>query len=92
MPVYVASRISGDNNVVFPDRLEIDDVSGDVTYYKGTLIGYRQTYIAHANIASVHVSSGLFFVDIIIESIGGRQVKASGFKKSDAREIVDLLA
>lgn len=92
MPTFVASRISGDDNVIFPDRIEIDDISGDVTYYKGTLIGYRQTFIVHANIASVHISSGLFFADVIIESIGGKQVRASGFKKRDAREIVDLLA
>lgn len=75
--------------MVFPDRLEID--AFNVTYYKGTIIGYRSTVISRANIASVHIGSGLFFADVIIETTGGKQVRASGFKKSDAREIVALL-
>ena len=91
MPTFVASRISGDDNVVFPDRLEINDVTGDVTYYKGTIIGYRQTFIARHNIASVHIGSGLLFADIVIESTGGKEVRANGFRKRDAREIVNLL-
>lgn len=92
MPTFVASRISGSDNAVFPDRLEINDVSRDVTYYKGTLIGYRQTFIARNNIASVRICSGLFFADIIIESTGGGYVRAQGFKKSDARTVMRLLS
>lgn len=92
MPTFVASRISGSDNAVFPDRLEINDVSRDVTYYKGTLIGYRQTFIARNNIASVHIGSGLFFADIIIESTGGGYVRAQGFMKSDARTVMRLLS
>ena len=92
MPTFVASRISGSDNAVFPDRLEINDVSRDVTYYKGTLIGYRQTFIARNNIASVHIGSGLFFADIIIERTGGGYVRAQGFMKSDARTVMRLLS
>lgn len=89
MPTFVASRLSGDDNSIFPDRLEIDAVN--VTYYKGTIIGYRSTLIARANIASVHIGSRLLFADIVIETTGGKQVRATGFKKSDARTIVALL-
>lgn len=89
MPTFVASRISGNDNAVFPDRLEIDAVN--VTYYKGTIIGYRSTVISRANIASVHIGSGLLFADVIIETTGGKEIRASGFKKSDARAIVALL-
>lgn len=89
MPIFVASRLSANDNAIFPDKLEID--ASAVTYYKGTLIGYRSTVIARANIASVHIGSGLFFADIIIETTGGLQVRASGFKKSDARAIMGLL-
>ncbi|MBQ7489059.1 MAG: hypothetical protein IJT51_00900 [Bacteroidales bacterium] len=92
MPVYVASRISGNDNMVFPDRIEIDDVTNDVTYYKGTLVGYRRTFIARGNIASVHIRSGLFFADVIIESTGGKEVWAGGFRKRDAREIMMRLS
>jgi hypothetical protein len=43
------------------------------------------------NIASVSVSTGIFFADVVIETIGGKQIVASGFRKFDAREIVRLL-
>lgn len=89
MPSFVASRISGNDNAVFPDRIEIDAVN--VTYFKGTIIGYRSTVIARTNIASVHIGSGLLFADVIIETTGGKEIRAAGFKKSDARAIVALL-
>lgn len=89
MPTFVASRLSGNDNSIFPDRLEIDAVN--VTYYKGTVIGYRSTVISRANIASVYIGSGLLFADIVIETTGGKQVRATGFKKCDARAIVALL-
>ncbi|MBR3488354.1 MAG: hypothetical protein IKH33_03450 [Bacteroidales bacterium] len=91
MPTYVASRISGNDNVVFPDRLEIDDENGNVTYFKGTIVGYRQAFIAKANISSVRIAAGLLFADIIIESTGGKEVRACGFSKRNAREIMELL-
>lgn len=89
MPTFVASRLSGNDNSIFPDRLEIDAVN--VTYYKGTVIGYRSTVISRANIASVYIRSGLLFADVVIETTGGKEVRATGFKKSDARAIVALL-
>lgn len=89
MPTFVASRLSGNDNSIFPDKLEIDAVN--VTYNKGTVIGYRSTVINRANIASVHIGSGLIFADIVIETTGGKEIRASGFKKSDARAIMALL-
>lgn len=91
MPTFIASRLSGNDNSVFPDRLEIDDDNGNITYFKGTIVGYRQTFISRNNIASVRVSSGLLFVDVIIESIGGMEIRARGFRKRDAREIMEIL-
>lgn len=92
MPTYVACRISGNDNIVFPDRLEIDDDSGNVTYFKGTIVGYRSTFIARANVASVHIGSGLLFADVVIETVGGKEIRAGGFRKRDAREIMNLLS
>ena len=92
MPTFEASRISGNDNVVFPDRLEIDDDNGNITYFKGTIVGYRQTFIAAGNVASVRIASGLLFADIIIESTGGKEVRTCGFRKRDAREIMELLS
>lgn len=89
MPTFVASRLSGSDNSLFPDKLEIDAIN--VTYYKGTVIGYRSTVIARANIASVHIGSGLLFADIVIETTGGKEMRVSGFKKRDAQAIMALL-
>jgi len=89
MSVFTAHRLSGDKNTLFPDKIEIDTTN--VTYYKGNLVGYQSSIIARNNIASVSISSGIFFADVVIESIGGKRVVASGFKKSDARTIVELL-
>lgn len=90
MPTFEANRISDSGNIIFPDRIEID--ATNVTYFKGTLIGYRKTVIARTNIACVHIGSGLFFADIVIESTGGLMIKAQGFNKRDAREIMMLLS
>ncbi len=35
MPTFIAHRLGGDNNTLFPDRIEIDTTN--VTYYKGTV-------------------------------------------------------
>ena len=91
MPVFTASRLSGNDNSVFPDRLEIDDNNGNITYHKGTVVGYRQSFIARNNMAGVRICSGLIFADVIIESTGGMQIRARGFTKGDARRIISLL-
>jgi len=88
MPTFTASRLSNDNTL-FPDRLDVD--FHNVTYYKGYVFGYKSTVIAMNSIASVSIRTGILFADVIIESIGGNKIIASGFRKSDAREIVGLL-
>ncbi|MBP5590587.1 hypothetical protein J6Y50_01845 [bacterium] len=90
MPTYIASRWSSNDNIAFPDRLEIDAIN--VTYYKGAVIGHTSVVIARSNIASVHLRTGFFFADVIIETTGGKEIEAVGFKKSDARAIVALLS
>ena len=88
MTVFTANRLS-DSNALFPDKIEIDAIN--VIYYKGALVGYQTMVIARSNIASVRVSKGLFFADIIIESIGGSSIVARGFTRGDARSIVAML-
>lgn len=90
MPSYVASRLSGHDNSVFPDRIEIDDVN--VTYFKGTVVGYRTSILPRERIASFRINSGLIFADVVIESSGGQGIVARGFYKSDARAIMALLS
>ena len=88
MSVFTANRLS-DKNVLFPDKIEIDAVN--VIYYKGALVGYQTMIIARSNIASVRVSKGLLFADIIIESVGGGTIVARGFTRGDAKAIMKLL-
>lgn len=88
MTILTATRLYPDN-ILFPDRLEIDDLN--VTHYKGRFFGYHLTIIARKNIASVFFNSHIFFADIVIETIGGKKIVATGFMKVDARTIVELL-
>lgn len=87
---FQASRISGNGNAVFPDKLFIDDTK--VTYYKSHLIGHEETNIMRSNIGSVSLKSGVIFADIIIETNGGQITVINGFTKSDAKQIVRLLS
>lgn len=86
---YTASRVSGDGNAVFPDKLIITDEY--VIYRKSRVIGYKETKIRLSAVGSVSVRQHLLFADIIIESKGGNMIEARGFSRSDARKIANLL-
>ena len=86
---FTASRVSGDGNAVFPDKLIITDEY--VIYRKARVIGYKETKIRLSAVGSVSVRQHLLFADIIIESQGGNMIEARGFSRSDARKIANLL-
>ena len=86
---FTASRVSGDGNAVFPDKLIITDEY--VIYRKARVIGYKETKIRLSAVGSVSVRQHLLFADIIIESKGGNVIEARGFSRSDARKIANLL-
>jgi hypothetical protein len=86
---FLAQRISNKKNILFPDKIIVDDEN--VTYYKGKLIGYLKTLVSRKSIASITISEGVLFSEIIIESLGGNKIYASGFLKSDARKIKESL-
>ena len=86
---FTASRVSGDGNAVFPDKLIITDEY--VIYRKSRVIGYKETKIRLSAVGSVSVRQHLLFADIIIESKGGNVIEARGFSRSDARKIANLL-
>lgn len=90
MQTFTAKRISSNNNVLYPDMLEID--SNSIVYHKGYVIGYKTIIIERANVSSVSLHSGLFFSDIIISSKGGEQIMACGFSNSTARQIMSLIS
>ena len=89
METFTAHRISQDDNVLFPDIIEID--VDKVLLTKNHVFGHRTTTILIDNIASVSMSTGIFFADIRIETFGGALYRSEGFRKSDARRIVELL-
>lgn len=89
MAIFTANRVSSDNNVLYPDILEIDDKH--VIYHKGYVLGYKTIVILANNIASVSASFGLFFADIIVASKGGEWIRARGFNKSKAKEIINTI-
>lgn len=87
---FSAVRISRSDNIVFPDRLFIDDEK--VVFYKGKLIGYDSTTIVRENIGGVSIKAEILFADIVIETTGGQRVVAEGFSKHDAKTIQKLLS
>lgn len=86
---FKASHITS-GNVVFPDKLEIDEEK--VIFYKAKLIGYESTVIQRSAIGSVSLKAGLLFADIIIETKGGQRTVANGFTRSDAKRIQKILS
>lgn len=89
MPIYTASRISEDANVLYPDAIAIDNAN--VTYYKGRPFGYETIIIPRHTICGIYLNSGIFFADVVIASSGRATIEARGFKKSIAKKIVNTL-
>ncbi len=87
---FKASHISAADNVIFPDKLEIDSLK--VVFYKGRVFGYETTVIQRSNIGSVSVDAGVLFADITIETNGGQVTQLHGFTKSDARKVAQILS
>lgn len=87
---FSAVRISKSDNLIFPDRLTIDD--DKVVFYKGKLIGYDTTTILRENIGGVSIDADILFADIRIETSGGQRIVAEGFTKGDAKTIQKLLS
>lgn len=86
---FTASRISGDGNAVFPDEIILKDDC--LIYRKPRLIGGEEVKIRYGAIGSVSVDKHLFFGDVVIETNGGRIIRAKGFERSDAASIVRII-
>lgn len=89
MYTFTAHRISHEDNVLFPDIVEID--VDRLLLTKCYVFGHRTITILFQNIASVYQREGLFFADVCIETTGGAKYISEGFRKKDAREITRLL-
>jgi len=86
---FKASRWTG-GNLFFPTVIEVTDTT--VVRRKPGWFSQNEMTIHLQKVASVHVQTGLFWSDILIESTGGTDPIAShGHTKGDARRIKQLI-
>jgi len=77
-------------NFFFPTKLVISPQR--VARVKSRLFGSNEESIAMSKIASVHISTGVFWSEIVIESTGGTDpITSHGHRKADAQRIRDLI-
>jgi hypothetical protein len=86
---FVASRWTK-GNLFFPTRIEVN--AQHVVRVKPRFFSSNEESIAIAQVASVHIRTGILWSDIVIESAGGTDPIAShGHRKADAQRIRDLI-
>ncbi|HTT21354.1 MAG TPA: PH domain-containing protein [Candidatus Sulfotelmatobacter sp.] len=86
---FTASRWT-QGNFLFPTQLVVSPQR--VARVKGRLFGSNEESIAMSKIASVHISTGVFWSEIAIESTGGADpITSHGHRKRDAQRIRDLI-
>jgi len=86
---FTASRWT-QGNFFFPTRLVISPQR--VSRVKSRLFGSNEESIAMSKVASVHISTSVFWSEIVIESTGGSDpITSHGHRKKDAQRIRDLI-
>ncbi len=86
---FTASRWTK-GNLFFPTRIVVGPLH--VSRVKRRLFGSTEESISISQVASVEISTGIFWSDILIESTGGTDPIAShGHRKADAVRIRDLV-
>lgn len=86
---FVASRWTRGNHL-FPTVIEITDTA--VVRLKRSWFSTNEMSIHLQRIASVHIDTGIFWADILVESTGGTDPIAShGHRKGHARRIKELI-
>jgi hypothetical protein len=87
--IFQASRWTR-GNFLFPTVIEVTDKA--VVRRKRSWFHSDEMSIGVQKVASVHIKTGIFWSDILIESTGGTDPIAShGHRKSDARRIKELI-
>ena len=77
-------------NLWFPTRIVVNPLR--VSRVKRRLIGSSEESISISQVASVKISTGIFWSDIVIESTGGTDpITSHGHRKADALRIRDLV-
>lgn len=86
---FAASRWT-QGNFFFPTRLIVSPQR--VSRIKSRLFGSNEETIAISKVASVHISTGVLWSEIVIESTGGTDpITSHGHRKADAQRIRDLI-
>ena len=86
---FSASRWT-QGNFLFPTKLVVSPQR--VARVKSRLFGSNEESIAMSKIASVHINTGVFWAEIVIESTGGTDpITSHGHRKKDAQRIRDLI-
>jgi len=86
---FSASRWT-QGNFLFPTKLVVS--SQRVSRVKSRFFGSNEESIAISKIASVHISTGVLWSEIRIESTGGTDpITSHGHRKADAQRIRDLI-
>ena len=86
---FTASRWTR-GNLWFPTRIVVNSLR--VSRVKRRLFGSNEESISISQVASVKISTGIFWSDILIESTGGTDpIVSHGHRKADALRIRDLV-
>ena len=86
---FAASRWTK-GNLFFPTRIVVNPQH--VSRVKPRLFGSNEESVGIPQVASVHISTGMFWADIVIESTGGTDpITSHGHRKADAQRIRDLI-
>jgi len=87
--VFTASRFTR-GNLFFPTRIVVN--AQHVSRIKPRLFGSNEESIGIAQVASVHITTGMIWSDIVIESAGGTDpITSHGHRKADAQRIRELI-
>ena len=86
---FTASRWTR-GNLLFPNRIVVSPLR--VSRVKARLFGSNEESISISQVASVHISTGMIWSEIVIESSAGTDPLTShGHRKADALRIRDLI-
>lgn len=86
---FSASRWT-QGNFLFPTKIVVSPQR--VSRIKSRLFGSNEETIAMSKVASVHISTGVMWSEIVIESTGGTDpITSHGHRKADAHRIRDLI-
>jgi hypothetical protein len=86
---FTASRWT-QGNFLFPTRILVSPLR--VSRVKSRWFGRNEESIPISKVASVHISTGVFWSEIVIESTGGTDpITSHGHRKKDAQRIRDLI-